>query len=68
VNYLHALLISDVTYQVLYDRINAKVHSKFPSQRFMLFGEDNRLVFGSDSAYCKDAVFLTKKNCCIFLG
>jgi hypothetical protein len=47
---------SDVTYKVLYDRINAKVHSKFPSQTPMLFGEGNRLVFGSDYASLQYAV------------
>jgi hypothetical protein len=46
----------DLTYKVLYDRINAKVHSKFPSQTPMLFGEGNRLVFGSDSASLQYAV------------
>ena len=47
---------SDVTYKVIYDRINAKVHSKFPSQTPMLFGEGNRLVFGSDYASLQYAV------------
>ena len=46
----------DLTYRVIYDRINAKVHSKFPSQTPMLFGEGNRLVFGSDSASLQYAV------------
>jgi hypothetical protein len=46
----------DLTYKVIYDRINAKVHSKFPSQTPMLFGEGNRLVFGSDSASLQYAV------------
>ncbi len=41
---------------VLYDRINAKVHSKFPSQTPMLLGEGNRLVFGSDYASLQYAV------------
>jgi hypothetical protein len=49
-------LSPDLTYKVLYDRINAKVHSKFPSQTPMLFGEGNRLVFGSDSASLQYAV------------
>ena len=46
----------DVTYKVLYDRINAKVHSQFSSQTPMLFGEGNRLVFGSDYASLQYAV------------
>ena len=46
----------DLTYKVIYDRINAKVHSKFPSQTPMLFGEGNRLVFGSDYASLQYAV------------
>ncbi|MGQ4646074.1 caspase family protein [Lyngbya aestuarii] len=46
----------DLTYRVIYDRINAKVHSKFSSQTPMLFGEGNRLVFGSDSASLQYAV------------
>lgn len=46
----------DLTYRVIYDRINAKVHSKFLSQTPMLFGEGNRLVFSSDSASLQYAV------------
>ena len=49
-------LSPDLTYKVLYDRINAKVHSKFSSQTPMLFGEGNRLVFGSDYASLQYAV------------
>ena len=46
----------DLTYKVLYDRINAKVHSQFQQQTPLLFGEGKRLVFGSESASLQYAV------------
>ncbi|MEG4321362.1 MULTISPECIES: caspase family protein [unclassified Microcoleus] len=39
---------SELTYQLLYDRIYAKVQGQFQTQSPMLFGEGNRQVFGSD--------------------
>ncbi|SKB11123.1 Peptidase C14 caspase catalytic subunit p20 (fragment) [Planktothrix sp. PCC 11201] len=39
---------SSINYKSLHDRITAKIQSKFPSQLPMLFGEAERLVFGSD--------------------
>jgi Caspase domain len=36
------------TYKDLYDRINAQIHSQFPSQTPLLLGAGDRLVFGSD--------------------
>jgi len=39
---------SEITYKSLYDRICAKIQSKFTSQLPMLLGEGERLVFGSD--------------------
>jgi hypothetical protein len=37
----------NLTYNELYSRINAKIHSQFQQQTPMLLGEDNRLVLGS---------------------
>ncbi|KYC34675.1 hypothetical protein WA1_50640 [Scytonema hofmannii PCC 7110] len=37
----------DLTYNELYSRINAKIHSQFQQQTPMLMGEGNRLVFGN---------------------
>jgi hypothetical protein len=37
----------DLTYNELYSRINAKIHSQFQQQTPMLLGEGNRLVFGN---------------------
>ncbi|MCT7975894.1 caspase family protein [Laspinema olomoucense] len=39
---------SPISYKSLYERITAKIQSKFPSQLPMLLGEANRLVFGRD--------------------
>ena len=36
------------TYKDLFDRINAKVHSQFPTQTPVLLGEGNRKIFGTD--------------------
>jgi Caspase domain len=36
------------TYKDLYDRVNAQIHSQFPSQTPLLLGAGDRLVFGSD--------------------
>ncbi len=38
----------DLTYNELYSRINAKIHSQFQQQTPMLLGEGNRLVFGNN--------------------
>jgi hypothetical protein len=38
------------TYQDLFDRINAKIHSQFPQQTPILMGEDNRVIFGDELA------------------
>ncbi|MEG4801048.1 caspase family protein [Microcoleus sp. ARI1-B5] len=38
----------ELTYQLLYDRIYAKVQGQFQNQTPMLFGEGNRQVFGCD--------------------
>ena len=45
-----------ITYKQLHDRIFAKVHSKFPSQTPQLFGEGDRIVFGSDRISTQDTV------------
>ncbi|MEG4631175.1 SAV_2336 N-terminal domain-related protein [Microcoleus sp. AR_TQ3_B6] len=45
-----------ITYKQLYDRIFAKVHSQFPSQTPQLFGEGDRIVFGSDRISIQDTV------------
>jgi Caspase domain len=37
-----------LTYQALYDRVKGQIQSKFPEQLPMLFGESDRLVFGSE--------------------
>lgn len=39
---------SGQTYKDLFDRINAKIHSQFPSQTPVLLGEGNRKIFGTD--------------------
>jgi Caspase domain len=39
---------NNLTYQALYDRVKGQIQSKFPNQLPMLFGENNRLVFGSE--------------------
>ena len=39
---------TNLTYQVLYDRIKGQIQSKFPNQLPMLFGEGDRQVFGSE--------------------
>jgi hypothetical protein len=44
------------TYQDLFDRINAKVHSQFSQQTPMLMGPGNRIVFGSALAEQINAV------------
>ncbi|MEG4801453.1 caspase family protein [Microcoleus sp. ARI1-B5] len=49
---------SGITYKSLYDRINAKIQSKFPAQMPMLLGEGDRLVFGSDRISTQYAVTL----------
>ena len=36
------------TYKDLYDRINAQIHSQFPSQTPLLLGAGNRLIFSSE--------------------
>jgi hypothetical protein len=38
----------DLTYQALYERVKGQIQSKFPDQLPMLFGESDRLVFGSE--------------------
>jgi Caspase domain len=38
------------TYQDLFDRINAKIHSQFPQQTPILMGEVNRIIFGDEFA------------------
>jgi hypothetical protein len=37
-----------LTYKLLHDRVNAQIQSKFPQQIPMIFGESDRLVFGSE--------------------
>jgi hypothetical protein len=37
-----------LTYQTLYERVKGQIQSKFPNQLPMLFGESDRLVFGSE--------------------
>ena len=39
---------SGQTYKDLFDRINAKIHSQFPTQTPVLLGEGNRKIFGAD--------------------
>ncbi len=39
---------SGQTYKDLFDRLNAKIHSQFPSQTPVLLGEGNRKIFGAD--------------------
>ncbi|OUL27307.1 hypothetical protein BV378_11835 [Nostoc sp. RF31YmG] len=36
------------TYKDLFDRINAKIHSQFPTQTPILLGEGNRKIFGTE--------------------
>ncbi|WP_414586604.1 caspase family protein [Scytonema sp. PCC 10023] len=41
--------VSALTYKSLYDRVTAKIQSRFPQKQIpMLIGESNRSVFGSD--------------------
>lgn len=40
--------IPGMTYRMLHDRINAKIHSQFPQQTPMLLGEGDRLVLGTE--------------------
>lgn len=47
---------SGLTYKTLYDRVSAKIQSKFPSQMPMLLGESNRFVFGVDRGSLQYAV------------
>ncbi|MEG3863329.1 caspase family protein [Microcoleus sp. herbarium12] len=53
---------SGITYKSLYDRINAKIQSKFPAQMPMLLGEGDRLVFGSDRVSTQYAVTVMQVN------
>ena len=39
---------SGQTYKDLFDRINAKIHSQFPTQTPVLLGEGNRKIFGTE--------------------
>ncbi|MEM9008558.1 MAG: caspase family protein [Cyanobacteria bacterium P01_F01_bin.86] len=42
--------VPNLDYKSLYERIAAKIQSRFPNQMPMLMGEENRLVFGTDLA------------------
>lgn len=48
--------IPNLNYRSLYERISAKIQSRFPNQMPMLMGEENRLVFGTDLANKQYAV------------
>ncbi len=39
---------SGQTYKDLFDRLNAKIHSQFPTQTPVLLGEGNRKIFGTE--------------------
>jgi hypothetical protein len=49
-----------ITYKQLYDRIVAKVHNQFPQQTPQLYGEGDRIVFGSDRISIQDTVTVMK--------
>ncbi|MEB3357709.1 MAG: caspase family protein [Synechococcales bacterium] len=51
-----------LTYKTLYDRIGAKIQSKFPSQLPMLLGEGDRSVLGSDIVSTQYTVIVTSVN------
>jgi Caspase domain len=53
---------SDLTYQLLYDRIYAKVQSQFQTQTPMLFGKGERQVFGSSDGELHYTVNVIKVN------
>jgi Caspase domain len=53
---------SDLTYQLLYDRIYAKVQSQFQTQTPMLFGKVERQVFGSGHGELHYTVNVIKVN------
>lgn len=48
------------TYNALYDRVVAKIQSKFPQQLPMLSGQANRVVFGSDLVSLQYAITVMK--------
>lgn len=48
------------TYQDLFDRLNAKIHTQFPQQTPMLMGPGNREIFGSELAQEVNAVTVLK--------
>ncbi len=49
-----------LTYNALYDRVVAKIQSKFPQQLPMLSGQANRIVFGSDLVSLQYAITVMK--------
>jgi hypothetical protein len=49
-----------LTYNALYDRVVAKIQSKFPQQLPMLSGQASRVVFGSDSVSLQYAITVMK--------
>ncbi|MDF5724716.1 MAG: caspase family protein [Rhizonema sp. PD37] len=52
----------DLTYNELYSRINAKIHSQFQQQTPMLLGEGNRLVLGNNYESLQYAVTVMQVN------
>ncbi|MCP6760015.1 MAG: caspase family protein [Fischerella sp. CENA71] len=52
----------NLTYNELYSRINAKIHSQFQQQTPMLLGEGNRLVFGNNYESLQYAVTVMQVN------
>ncbi|MEM6453241.1 MAG: caspase family protein, partial [Cyanobacteria bacterium P01_D01_bin.105] len=51
--------VSNLDYRSLYERVSAKIQSRFPNQLPMLMGEENRLVFGTDLANRPYTVFVS---------
>lgn len=47
---------TNITYKQLYNRIFAKVQSKFPQQTPMLWGQGDRVVFGNDYRQTENGV------------
>lgn len=53
---------TELTYQSLYNRIKGVINGKFPNQFPMLFGDENRLVFGDKTVSIPYTLNLTDVN------
>jgi Caspase domain len=63
--------VVDCTYKDLLDRLHAHIHSQFPQQTPMLWGEGNRLVFGDalvEVKYSATVMQLEGDRVCLEVG